>query len=42
MGYQSVTTPHIGQKSLYTTSGHYDKFGKDSFQPIKSPKKGED
>jgi threonyl-tRNA synthetase len=33
-GYQPVITPHIGQKELYVTSGHYEKYGKDSFQPI--------
>ncbi|MFN8436860.1 MAG: threonine--tRNA ligase [Cytophagales bacterium] len=36
-GYQLVTTPHIGMKELYVTSGHYEKYGKDSFQPIKTP-----
>ncbi|HHB79447.1 MAG TPA: threonine--tRNA ligase [Saprospiraceae bacterium] len=36
-GYQPVITPHIGKKDLYVTSGHYAKYGKDSFQPIKSP-----
>jgi len=41
-GYQQVMTPHIGNKSLYITSGHYDKYGKDSFQPIGSPVEGEE
>lgn len=36
-GYQAVITPHIGHKDLYVTSGHYEKYGKDSFQPIKVP-----
>lgn len=36
-GYQQVVTPHIGGKQLYITSGHYEKYGKDSFQPIKTP-----
>lgn len=36
-GYQQVITPHIGQKELYVTSGHYAKYGKDSFQPIHTP-----
>ncbi|NPD45260.1 MULTISPECIES: threonine--tRNA ligase [unclassified Lentimicrobium] len=36
-GYQPVITPHIGQKELYVTSGHYAKYGEDSFQPIKTP-----
>ncbi len=36
-GYQQVVTPHIGSKELYVTSGHWDKYGKDSFQPIKTP-----
>jgi len=36
-GYDLVVTPHIGSKSLYITSGHYEKYGKDSFQPIKTP-----
>lgn len=36
-GYQQVVTPHIGSKQLYVTSGHYEKYGKDSFQPIKTP-----
>ena len=33
-----VVTPHIGQKELYVTSGHYEKYGEDSFQPIETPK----
>ncbi|PPK87206.1 threonyl-tRNA synthetase [Neolewinella xylanilytica] len=41
-GYQQVTTPHIGKKDLYVTSGHWDKYGEDSFQPIKTPKEGEE
>ncbi len=41
-GYQMVITPHIGQKELYVTSGHYAKYGEDSFQPIKTPKEGEE
>jgi threonyl-tRNA synthetase len=41
-GYQPVITPHIGQKELYVTSGHYEKYGKDSFQPIKTPQAGEE
>ncbi|MCU0392302.1 MAG: threonine--tRNA ligase [Thermoflexibacter sp.] len=36
-GYQQVVTPHIGGKQLYVTSGHYEKYGKDSFQPIRTP-----
>lgn len=36
-GYQQVITPHIGNKELYVTSGHYEKYGADSFQPIKTP-----
>ena len=36
-GYQPVVTPHIGNKQLYITSGHYEKYGKDSFQPIYAP-----
>lgn len=36
-GYDPVVTPHIGSKALYVTSGHYEKYGKDSFQPIKTP-----
>ena len=41
-GYQQVITPHIGQKELYVTSGHYAKYGKDSFQPIYTPQEGEE
>ena len=41
-GYQQVITPHIGNKLLYVTSGHYAKYGKDSFQPIHTPEKGEE
>jgi len=41
-GYQQVMTPHIGQKELYVTSGHYAKYGKDSFQPIHTPAEGEE
>ncbi|NLI24996.1 MAG: threonine--tRNA ligase [Bacteroidales bacterium] len=41
-GYQPVITPHIGQKELYVTSGHYEKYGKDSFQPIHTPEEGEE
>jgi threonyl-tRNA synthetase len=41
-GYQQVMTPHIGQKELWVTSGHYAKYGKDSFQPIKTPQEGEE
>jgi threonyl-tRNA synthetase len=41
-GYQQVITPHIGQKELYVTSGHYAKYGKDSFQPIHTPVEGEE
>jgi threonyl-tRNA synthetase len=41
-GYQQVITPHIAQKELYVTSGHYEKYGKDSFQPIKTPVEGEE
>ncbi len=40
-GYQPVITPHIGKKDLYVTSGHYEKYGEDSFQPINTPKDGE-
>ncbi|WP_374163897.1 threonine--tRNA ligase [Arcticibacter sp. MXS-1] len=42
MGYDQVVTPHIGHKNLYVTSGHYDKYGADSFQPIKTPQEGEE
>tara|TARA_B100000809_G_scaffold200250_1_gene200481 strand:+ start:6764 stop:8704 length:1941 start_codon:yes stop_codon:yes gene_type:complete len=41
-GYETVMTPHIGQKELYVTSGHYEKYGEDSFQPIKTPKMDEE
>ncbi len=41
-GYQPVITPHLGRKELYVTSGHYEKYGKDSFQPIHTPKEGEE
>jgi len=41
-GYQMVITPHIGLKDLYVTSGHYEKYGADSFQPIKTPKEDEE
>jgi threonyl-tRNA synthetase len=41
-GYEQVITPHIGQKELYVTSGHYEKYGKDSFQPITTPAEGEE
>lgn len=41
-GYQMVITPHIGHKDLYVTSGHYEKYGKDSFQPIHTPHEGEE
>ena len=41
-GYEMVSTPHIGQKELYVTSGHYEKYGEDSFQPIETPKKDEE
>ena len=41
-GYQMVMTPHIGQKQLYVTSGHYAKYGEDSFQPITTPKQDEE
>ncbi|MGC6438242.1 MAG: threonine--tRNA ligase [Flavobacteriaceae bacterium] len=41
-GYEMVVTPHIGQKELYVTSGHYEKYGADSFQPIKTPKEEEE
>ncbi|MGW8123643.1 threonine--tRNA ligase [Roseivirga echinicomitans] len=41
-GYDPVVTPHIGHKSLYVTSGHYEKYGADSFQPIKTPNEGEE
>lgn len=41
-GYEPVITPHIGKKELYITSGHYEKYGKDSFQPITTPQEGEE
>ena len=41
-GYVQVVTPHIGSKDLYVTSGHYAKYGKDSFQPIHTPQEGEE
>jgi threonyl-tRNA synthetase len=41
-GYEMVVTPHIGQKELYVTSGHYAKYGEDSFQPINTPKEDEE
>ncbi|MEN8227996.1 MAG: threonine--tRNA ligase [Bacteroidota bacterium] len=41
-GYEPVITPHIGQKELWVTSGHYAKYGKDSFQPINTPQEGEE
>jgi len=41
-GYVPVVTPHIAQKELYVCSGHYEKYGKDSFQPIKTPQEGEE
>jgi threonyl-tRNA synthetase len=41
-GYDPVVTPHIGSKQLYVTSGHYEKYGKDSFQPIRTPDEGEE
>lgn len=41
-GYDQVVTPHIGSKQLYVTSGHYEKYGKDSFQPIHTPDEGEE
>ncbi len=40
-GYKMVVTPHIGKKDLYVTSGHYEKYGADSFQPIHTPREGE-
>ena len=40
-GYQEAITPHIGSKTLYVTSGHWDHYGKDSFQPITTPEEGE-
>jgi len=41
-GYEQVITPHIGHKNLYITSGHYEKYGADAFQPIKTPQEGEE
>lgn len=41
-GYEPVVTPHIGHKNLYITSGHYEKYGADSFQPIETPQEGEE
>ena len=41
-GYEMVVSPHIGQKELYVTSGHYAKYGEDSFQPIHTPKEDEE
>jgi len=41
-GYSQVVTPHIGSKQLYVTSGHYEKYGKDSFQPIRTPDEDEE
>jgi threonyl-tRNA synthetase len=41
-GYEGVITPHIGHKNLYVTSGHYEKYGEDSFQPIKTPNPNEE
>jgi threonyl-tRNA synthetase len=41
-GYEQVVTPHIGQKELYVCSGHYEKYGADSFQPIHTPAEGEE
>ena len=41
-GYVPVVTPHIGHKNLYVTSGHYDKYGEDSFKPIETPHEGEE
>ena len=41
-GYEQVISPHIGLKELYVTSGHYEKYGKDSFQPINTPAEGEE
>lgn len=42
MGYDQVITPHIGNKELYVCSGHYDKYGEDSFQPIRTPNENEE
>jgi len=41
-GYEQVISPHIGNKALYMTSGHYEKYGADSFQPIQTPAEGEE
>ena len=41
-GYDQVITPHIGNKELYVCSGHYEKYGEDSFQPIKTPDPNEE
>lgn len=41
-GYEQVVTPHIGKKELYVTSGHYEKYGEDSFKPIETPHEGEE
>ncbi|GHE64008.1 MULTISPECIES: threonine--tRNA ligase [Roseivirga] len=41
-GYDPVVTPHIGHKNLYVTSGHYEKYGEDSFKPIQTPNEGEE
>ena len=41
-GYSPVVTPHIGSKQLYVTSGHYEKYGEDSFKPITTPEEGEE
>lgn len=41
-GYEMVVSPHIGQKELYVTSGHYAKYGEDSFQPIRTPREDEE
>ncbi|MCB9057242.1 MAG: threonine--tRNA ligase [Calditrichae bacterium] len=41
-GYQQVVTPHIGKKELYVKSGHYEKYGSDSFKPINTPREGEE
>ena len=41
-GYQEVVTPHIGKRDLYETSGHWDKYGEDSFRPIQTPREGEE
>jgi len=41
-GYVQVITPHLGKKDLYVTSGHYEKYGQDSFQPIHTPREGEE